>query len=205
MISDVSVAAILAGGRSRRFGGERKALVSLNGKPLIQHVVDRLTPQVSRLVLSVDQRHTAFDYLGFEQIEDPEPGVAGPLPALLASLRWMEAQDGTEWLQLAPCDTPFLPGDLSRRLTHAALAAGTPGAVPSSADELQPACAVWHRDVLEDVERAVAKGMKGFKEFLHLRPLATLRWPSIKADRDPFFNVNTPEDLSRAQEYLGSE
>ena len=205
MTSEVSVAAILAGGRSRRFGGERKALVSLKGQPLIQHVIDRLTPQVSLLALSVDQKNPAFDYLGFQQIEDPEPGVEGPLPALLASLRWLKGRDGADWLQLAPCDTPFLPDNLSRRLMQAALREGTPGAVPSSGEELQPACALWHRDLLDDVEQAVARGMKGFKEFLQLQPLATLRWPATPADRDPFFNINTPEDLSRAEEYLAPE
>ena len=64
-------AVILAGGRSRRFGQLPKALSSLGGTPLLGHVIERISPQVVALALSVETRNPLFNAYGLEQIEDP--------------------------------------------------------------------------------------------------------------------------------------
>ena len=117
---DASIAGVvLTGGRSRRMGGVIKAHELLGGKPLIQHVIDRVKPQVGRLVLSVEKVSGEFTPYGLEQLADPEPGSCGPLGGLLSALSTLDA--GCDWLLLAPCDAPLLPLDLAVKLERHAV------------------------------------------------------------------------------------
>lgn len=196
-------AVIMAGGQSRRFGQQPKALASLGGVPLLVHIIERLSPQVSALALSVESRNPLFNSFGLDQIEDPAPGSHGPLPALLAALRWLRAQEGSEWLQLSPCDTPFIPTGLVGRLSIHVGAQDSRGCVPRFRDELQPTFGLWHVSLLSAVEQGVAGGMRGFKEFLDVHPVSILDWPEPLAGApNPFFNINTPAHLKQAERML---
>lgn len=196
-------AVVLAGGKSRRFGQQPKALAILGGVSLIEHVINRLVPQVAALAISVETRNPLFNTFEAEQIEDPEPGGQGPLHALLGALRWLNAQAGPEWVQLAPCDTPFIPKDLVGRLGMHTGARGASACIPRFRGELHPACGLWKLDLLEPVQAAVEEGIRGFKEFLEHHPQAILDWPEPHAGAaDPFFNVNTPAHLKAAERML---
>ncbi|HKJ16109.1 MAG TPA: molybdenum cofactor guanylyltransferase [Xanthomonadales bacterium] len=196
-------AVILAGGRSRRFGQQPKAMAILGGASLLEHVIERLLPQVSTMALSVEQRNPLFNTFSLDQIEDPEPGVQGPLPSLLAALKWLREKNHGQWLQLAPCDTPFLPHDLVGRLAIHVGAQAASGCIPSFRGELQPTCGLWNISLLEKVDAAVKEGMRGFKEFLDANPVSILDWPEPQAGSpNPFFNVNTPAHLREAERSL---
>ncbi len=190
---------ILAGGRSRRMGGGFKALAPLGGKPLIEHAIDRLQPQVSSLVLSVEKCVPEFEAFGLPQVEDPAPGSRGPLGGLLSALVNMEK--GCDWMLLAPCDAPFLPFELADRLLNCALDDGQAGCVVRYDGEIQPTFSLWHRCQLPRLEEAVLEeGMAGFKQFLRGTPLAILDWEP--ADLSPFFNINDPDALAEAARLL---
>lgn len=194
---------ILAGGRSRRFGSMPKALAILGGVSLIEHVIERLSPQVTAMALSVEKRNPLYNTLDLEQIEDPEPGIQGPLPALLAALQWARDRGDTEWVQLAPCDTPFLPRDLVGRLALHVRAQQAMACIPKFRGQIHGACGVWNIALAGEVERAVGQGLRGFKEFLQVSPAALLDWPEPQAGApDPFFNVNTPAHLRQAERAL---
>lgn len=194
---------ILAGGRSRRFGSRPKALAILGGVSLIERVIERLSPQVAALALSVDQRNPMYNTFGLDQIEDPEPGVQGPLPALVGGLRWARERGGSDWVQLSPCDTPFFPSDIVGRLSLHVRAQQSAGCVPRFRGELHPACGLWNVSLIESLEQAVTGGMRGFKEFLDVHPVALLDWPEPRAGApDPFFNINTPAQLQQAERGL---
>lgn len=196
-------ALILAGGQSRRFGPQPKALSILGGMSLLEHVVERLLPQVASMALSVERRNPMFNTFGLEQVEDPEPGANGPLPALLAGLRWLKSQGKAEWLQLAPCDTPFLPRDLVGRLGLQAAGSSAPVCVPRFRGEVHGTCSLWRLEALEIVEAAVADGAQGFKAFFEDHPVAILDWPEPHAGAvDPFFNINKRTDLERAEQLI---
>lgn len=170
---------------------------------LLEHVVERLLPQVSSVALSVERRNPMFNTFGLEQVEDPEPGANGPLPALLAGLRWLKSQGNAEWLQLAPCDTPFLPRDLVGRLGLQAAGSSAPVCVPRFRGEVHGTCSLWRLEALETVEAAVADGVQGFKAFFEDHPVATLDWPEPHAGAvDPFFNINKRTDLERAEQLI---
>ena len=186
---------ILAGGRSLRMGEKPKALLEFNSLPLIQHVIDRMRPQVCKLLLSVEQENPRFESFGLRQVADPRQGGRGPLGGLLASLQALD--DDSDWLLLAPCDAPFVPIDLGPRLMQAALNTSLPGCVVSYKGELQPTFSLRHKNLLPQLRSAVMEeGLGGFKQFLERVTLCVLEWDSDEVA--PFFNINTPEDLKRA-------
>lgn len=186
---------ILVGGRSRRMGGGFKALVSLDGKPLIQHVIDRLHPQIQSLVLSVELHASEFEDFGLPQVEDPAPGSRGPLGGLLSAVESMDAS--CDWMVLVPCDAPFLPHSLAERLLQCAFRERQPGCVVRYDSEVQPTFSLWHRRLLPRLGHAVREEqLAGFKQFLRDNPLAVLDWES--RDVSPFFNINDPRDLDEA-------
>jgi len=192
---------ILAGGRSRRMGGKNKALLPLAGKPLLRHVIDRVSPQVAELYLSVEQPSDAMAAFGLPQIMDPEPD-AGPLAGLMTVLQKTGSKH--EWLLLAPCDAPFIPRDLAVRLLECALSLALPGAIVRYRSEAQPTFSIWNRCLLPRLERAVmSEKMAGFKQFLRVSELAVLDWPG--SDPSPFFNINDQDALRYAGHLFDSE
>lgn len=193
-------AAILAGGRSKRMGGGMKALLDLEGKSLARHVADRLAPQATRVVLSVESVSPELEVLGLEQVPDPRPGSNGPLGGLSAALRHA-SESGFDWLLLAPCDAPFLPTDLGRRLSRAAVAGGSGVAVARYGYRLQPAFSLWNKSLLPELEKATGeKRQAGFFEFLRARRVEIMEW--LPAAVDPFFNINDRAALEKARRII---
>lgn len=194
---------ILAGGQSRRMGGGDKALMPLAGKPLLQHVIDRMAAQVDGLALGVERVTPALAAFGLSQLADAQPGHRGPLNGLLAAMRHFASR--SRWLLLAPCDAPFLPRDLADRLLACATAAGARAACVSWDGELQPTFSIFHCELLPQLERAVmAEGQAGFKRFLRAAGAARCEWPAAAASdgAPPFFNVNDPAALEQARAWL---
>jgi molybdopterin-guanine dinucleotide biosynthesis protein A len=178
--------------------GVNKALQDFCGMPLLMHVIERMQPQCSRLLLSVEAPDTQWQTFGLAQVADPGLGSNGPLGGLLAC---MEAMQGdADWLLLAPCDAPFLPPDLGARLLEAANERDAVGAVVSWQGELQPTFSLWHLGLLPQVRVASAEqGMRGLKEFLQTCDPAVVEWPEQQPP--PFFNINTRDGLAAAEAY----
>lgn len=192
--SDGLAGVILAGGRSKRMGGAVKALMPLGDKLLLGHVIDRVKPQVDKLLLSVQRPSEAFKAFGLPQITDREPD-GGPLGGLLAAMQ--ETGPDSDWLLLVPCDAPFIPSDLAVKLLGCALACARPVAVVCFESEIQPTFSIWSRNVLPRLQYAVLeKGMAGIKQFLGVIEYAELDWPS--SEPSPFFNINDQDALLEA-------
>jgi len=173
--------------------------MKFKGRSLLHTVIDRVAPQVSRLVLSVENVSDRYSVYGLEQVADALPGHAGPLGGLLSAMRL--TAPGQEWLLLVPCDAPFVPLDLGLKLHRAVIDEGRLVGVVSYREELQPTFSLWHRDLLPGLEGAVmGKGMAGFKQYLQQTPHATLEWK--KTDISPFYNVNYPTDLKKAERMI---
>lgn len=192
--------AILSGGRSRRMGGGVKALADLAGKPLVQHVIDRLAPQVRQVMISVETAIPGLESFGLEQVPDPEPGSNGPLGGLAAVLSQLDGS-GCQWLLMVPCDAPFLPLDLGRNLLRKAESEQTKVAVVRYGSELQPTFSLWNVGLCGDLNRAVSKDrMAGFKQYLRGTTFSVLDWPS--SPLNPFFNINDASALEYARKMM---
>jgi molybdopterin-guanine dinucleotide biosynthesis protein A len=199
MPDDSVAGVILTGGRSKRMGGVIKAQQLLGGQTLIQHVIDRMKPQVEQLVLSVEKVSTEFSSYGLQQLADPEPGSNGPLGGLLSALSNLNGQH--DWMLLAPCDAPFFPLDLGQKLKRQAVKMEAQGCVVRYQAEVQPTFSIWNQSLLPLLKSAVLEqGMGGFKQFLRVHALAVLDWD--ESDISPFFNINDPGALVEAQRLM---
>lgn len=194
------VAVVLAGGQGARLGAGPKALAPLAGRPMIEHVLQRLEPQVAEVALSVE-RNGELDSLPGKKLEDRVESHRGPLSGLHAGLHWLARQSAPDWLLLCPCDAPFLPSDLAGRLLAAVRDGDQAVACVRYEERLQPTFSLWRRDRLGVVEEALlARGEGGLMRVLLRQPHVAVDWPT--AETPPFFNVNRAEDLAQAERWL---
>jgi len=199
---------ILAGGLARRMGGSDKALLEVLGRPLLAHVIDRLAPQVEEIVLNANGDPARFAGFGLPVVADTVPGFAGPLAGILAGLRWAGAR-GYSHVVSAAGDTPFFPTDLVARLVAAAGAQAKPIALAATNDPRrglseQPTFGLWPVDLADDLEISLTVGdMRKIIVWASRHGLARAVFDDTGAY--PFFNINTPEDLTEAARIAGEQ
>ena len=110
---------ILAGGRSTRMGVRHKALLDLNGQPLLAHVINRIQAHLGLLMLNCDSESSDFEIFGLPMVTDFLPGFRGPLTGLYSALQYLLDHGGNSGLVLCPCDAPFVPVNLVQNLLDA--------------------------------------------------------------------------------------
>lgn len=192
---------ILAGGRASRMGGGDKALLRLGDATLLDHVIRRFAPQVAALALSANGDPARFDRFRLPVLPDVTPDFPGPLAGVLAGLDWAAGQgggQGAEAIVTVAADTPFLPEDLVPRLLLAAEEAGTPIALAATGSGRHPTFGLWPVALRDDLRLALAGGTRKVTDWADRHGAATAHFPDLPFD--PFFNVNTPDDLARARE-----
>ncbi len=186
------VAVILAGGRARRMGGGDKALLKLRGRPLLDHVLERVRPQVRAVALSANGDPARFAGWGLEVLADATPDYPGPLAGILAGMRWARRAYPEERLLLsAPTDSPLLPMDLVARLLAAR---GDCVVCAASAGRIHPVVALWPVVLADALAATLAAGRGGVAAFAEARGLTRVDFPVGEAD--PFLNINAPADLA---------
>jgi molybdenum cofactor guanylyltransferase len=196
---------VLAGGLARRMGGGDKALIRIGSETILQRALARLVPQVDGVVLNANGDPERFASFGLPVVADSVPDFAGPLAGILAGLDWVAAnRTDIEWVVSVPGDCPFLPRDLVARL-HAARAAEDKAlACAHSGDWRHPVVALWQVALREDLRHAVTvEDLRKIEVWTTRHGVALADWPTEPVD--PFFNVNTPEDVARATELAASE
>lgn len=193
---------LLAGGRSRRMGGCDKAFVRLGHKPLLEHVIDRAAPQVSRLLLSINGDPARYSDYPLLTVADCLPDFGGPLAGILSAMHWLRQHDrDCGWLASFAGDTPFVPVNLVATLQAAVAREGTALACPRSAGRAHPTCALWSLQLLPALERFL-RHRRGRKVQAFVAG-AAVSWVDFEyTSVDPFLNINTPADLKAAQ-FLG--
>lgn len=197
------VGLLLAGGLARRMGGGDKCLKVLAGRTLLGHAIRRLSPQVRRLVLNANGDPGRFEHFSLPVAGDSVEGFAGPLAGVLAGLDWaaLSAPD-LPYVLSVPTDAPFLPRDLAARLWAPIAAGEAELSVAASAGQAHPVVALWPVRLREELRRALTQeGIRKVDAWTSRYRLARVEFPVEGID--PFFNVNTPEDLARAERLLG--
>ena len=190
-------AVILAGGRASRMGGGDKVLLDLGGKPLLAHVIERLRPQAGPLAISANGDPARFASFGLPVLADSLPDFPGPLAGILAAMDWAADRDARAVISVAG-DTPFLPVDLVERLQQAAGPAGLALAADTDAQGLvrmHPTFGLWPVALRADLRAALSAGQGRIRTFTDPREAKTALFDSRN---QPFFNINTPADLTRA-------
>jgi molybdopterin-guanine dinucleotide biosynthesis protein A len=196
---------VLAGGLARRMGGGDKALIRIGRETILQRTLARLIPQVDGVVLNANGDPARFAAFGLPVVADSVPDFAGPLAGILAGLDWVAAnRSATEWVVSVPGDCPFLPRDLVARLHAARSAENKPLACAHSGDWRHPVVGLWQVALREDLRHAVTvEDLRKIEVWTARHGVAPADWPTEPVD--PFFNVNTPEDVAKATEFAASE
>lgn len=176
-------------------GGVDKAFVALAGRPLIAHVLDRLEPQVERVLISANGDVGRFAPFGVQVVKDL--ASQGPLSGVLSALSTAAALGATHVVS-SPVDTPFLPGDLVPQLLLAA--ESSPHGLAFASDTIgdHPATALWPVDVAPALSAFLNAGEAKVTRFANAHGATRARFPDPRA----FLNLNTPEDLARAEALL---
>lgn len=195
---------ILAGGLASRMGGGDKALLDLGGRPLLAHAIERLEPQVAGLALNANGDAGRFARFGLPVLADSVPGYAGPLAGVLAGLDWA-AEQGGESIVTVAADTPFFPCDLVPRLLFAGEGMAHPLVLAATAEaggmvRLQPTIGLWPVALREVLREALARGERKVRAWAEAQGARVAEFETVGFD--PFFNINTPEDLQRARTIL---
>lgn len=189
---------ILAGGLATRMGGGDKCLLPLGGAPMLEGIIARLQPQVSALALNANGDAARLARFGLPVVADSVDGFAGPLAGVLAGLDWA-AEQSIESIVTAAGDTPFFPQDLVVRLLAATEGMEHPLALAATPDGRQPTFGLWSVALRHDLRAALEGGLR-----------KVVMWTDAHGGRvaefdgagDPFFNINTPEDLAKAEASL---
>lgn len=189
---------LLAGGGSRRMGGGDKCLRELAGRPILAHIVERVAPQVDQLILNAGGDAARFDRFGLPVVADSLPGQAGPLAGVLTGLEWArEHMPGCSWVASFACDAPFVPENLVDLLAAAVARDRADMACAASGGRTHPVFGLWPVRLAADLRRAVSEEDIRKVEAWTARHVRTIVDVPV-AKVDPFFNVNTPEDLAAA-------
>jgi molybdopterin-guanine dinucleotide biosynthesis protein A len=190
---------VLAGGLARRMGGGDKPRTSIGGVTILSRVLERLKPQCSRMVLNANGDPARFADTGLSVIADDVPDFAGPLAGILAGLDWA-AKNAPDVVTVVsvPGDCPFLPRDLVARLNEARAASGKPLACARSGEWRHPVVGLWPVALRADLRHALTQeDLRKIELWTARHGVALADWPAEPVD--PFFNVNTPEDVAAAE------
>lgn len=203
---------ILAGGLATRMGGGDKGLLPLGDGTILDQVIARLSPQVAGMALNANGDPSRFDAFGLPVLPDPLPDFPGPLVGVLAGLDWA-ATRGADTIVTVAADTPFFPenlvshlSDTAQDMPHSLVLAATPRGADEKTKSMSrsglirhPTFGLWPTALRDDLRAALQDGLR-----------KVVIWTEKHGGRealfdipgDPFFNVNTPEDLALAQDMM---
>lgn len=185
---------VLAGGRARRMGGADKPLLPLGDRPLIGHVIGRLG---CARAINANGDPARFARFGLPVLADDMPGFAGPLAGILAGMDWAAARGFTH-IASAAADTPFFPPDLVAQLARHSAPVVLARANTPDGMRRHPTFGLWDISLRHTLRPWLAGGQRKLGQFAAEQGAILAEIPG----EEPFFNINTPEDLARAGEML---
>jgi molybdopterin-guanine dinucleotide biosynthesis protein A len=197
---------VLAGGRGSRMGGIDKGLQLYNETPLAKHAIERLLPQVGKLLINANRNLETYQAWGCELdakvIVDGLADFAGPLAGFLAGLQYCK----TPFLMTVPCDTPRFPSNLVARLAEALVQNDADIAMVSSPDEEgvlrhQPVFCLMKRTLLESLKAFTDADGRKIGAWAAQQKLVRVNFNEMQDDPKAFYNANTLEDLLQLSAY----
>ena len=193
---DEITAVVLAGGKSRRMGGQDKGLVEVAGRPMVAHTIDALRPQTAEVVVNANRNAGAYRTItGCRVIADTVGDFAGPLAGMASALE----SSTTRLLLTAPCDSPLVTGELGPRLHAALIRDDAEIAVAHDGERMQPVFALLTRGLLPDLLAFLAAGERKIDTWYAIGHAVIADFSDIL---DTFLNVNTPQERDRLEQRL---
>ena len=201
-VSGGLIGVLLAGGLSRRMGGGDKSLLTLRGKTILQRTIDRITPQVSDLVLNANGSPSRFKKFGLPVVADLIHGNLGPLVGILSGMEWCKRHlPESKWLVTLPTDAPFLPVNMVSDMFEQLRVDGSDIACAASNSRTHPPFAIWRNSLSVDLRRAITEeGIRKIDSWTERYVVSHVDFTA--KGFDPFFNINHPKDLKEARNIL---
>ncbi|ENL4770293.1 molybdenum cofactor guanylyltransferase MobA [Vibrio parahaemolyticus] len=179
---------ILAGGQASRMGGKDKGLIELNQKPLIEHVIERLSPQTPHILINANRNQDAYSKFGFV-FSDQFKDFPGPMGGIHAGLMHAE----TDWVGFVPCDSPQINTDLVERFCQA-VKEDSDILVAHDGDHQQPVFTLYHKRVLPKLTAFLERGDR---KIILLYKECNTSYVDFRDSPNCFVNLNTPEELAQ--------
>lgn len=170
-------------------GGIDKGLITLQHKPLIQHVIERLKPQANEILINANREILQYQAFGYLIFQDMHADFIGPLAGFSLGLQHAKH----DYVLTVPCDSPLLPHDLARRLIAALMENNADIAVASSDGNAHPVFSLCKKTVLPSLNQYLALGERRVSAWQK-----SLKYIEVDFSdhSDAFINLNTAEDLA---------
>lgn len=186
---------ILAGGRATRMGGVDKGLVTVAGRPMVEHIIERLKSQTAALLINANRSHDQYARYDLPVVADRIGDYAGPLAGMASGLQ----SATTPWIISVPCDSPLVPSDLVARLWAARQQEQADLAVAFAEARMQPVFALLPRTLLPSLEDFLDRGERKIDRWFAVHKTALAHFDDSP---EAFLNINTPEDRLALEQRL---
>ena len=188
---------ILAGGQARRMGGEDKGLILFKHKPLIEHVITALKPQLDTIVINANRNIERYQQFGLPVISDRLEDFCGPLAGMLST---MQSTD-TGYILTVPCDAPIISPHYRQRMMETLFYEQAEIAVAYDGQRLQPVFSLIPTRLQDDLSQFLAQGNRKIDLWFEQYKLAIV---DFSDQPESFTNVNSPDDINRYQKRIAS-
>ena len=190
-----TIIVILAGGKSRRFGGGYKTLNKFNNISILDRIIQNFKKLEMEIVLNVNSNKDEFLKTGLHLIKDELKNFQGPLAGIFSSMKWvLENKKNTEWIFTSPSDTPFLSKSLVNKFLSTKYSNKTNIVIAKSFNKTHPVIGIWHISLIKSLEEFLATDNRKIMHWVEQQNYEILNFK----DKNYFFNINTQADLLEA-------
>jgi len=190
--------AILAGGQSRRMGKD-KLFLELNNKKLIEHTLDKVKKYLKKIIIITNQDNKFISENNLTTVKDCVEGQLGPLVGILTAMKWAkENLSKCSWIATFPCDTPFFPKSIIESFIKESEKKESLILCASSHGRKHNIFGLWSLDLYDKLkDDLINKKVRKVQDWTEKNKIKNLEFKF--KDYDPFFNINTEEDLEFAK------
>ena len=190
--------AILAGGQSKRMGKD-KLFLELNNKKLIEHTIDKVKKYLKKIIIITNQDNEFFFKNNLTTVKDCIEGQLGPLVGILTAMKWAkENLSKCSWIATFPCDTPFFPESIIKSFIEESEKKESLILCASSHGRKHNIFGLWSLDLYDKLkDDLINKKVRKVQDWTEKNKIKNLEFKF--KDYDPFFNINTEEDLEFAK------
>ena len=198
MSEDNILGAILAGGQSKRMGKD-KLFLEFNNKKLIEHTIDKVKKYLKKIIIITNQDNEFFSKNNLTTVKDCIEGQLGPLVGILTAMKWAkENLSKCSWIATFPCDTPFFPESIIKSFIEVSEKKESLILCASSHGRKHNIFGLWSLDLYDKLkDDLINKKVRKVQDWTEKNKIKNLEF-TFK-DYDPFFNINTQEDLEFAK------
>ena len=190
--------AILAGGQSKRMGKD-KLFLELNNKKLIEHTIDKVKKYLKEVIIVTSQENEFFSKNNLTTVKDCIKGQLGPLVGILTAMKWAkENLTNCSWIATFPCDTPFFPESIIKDFIKESKKRESLILCASSHGRKHNIFGLWSLDLYDKLQEDLINAkIRKVQDWTEKNKIKNLEFKF--KDYDPFFNINTLEDLKFAK------